>query len=177
LDLSLREAYRIIKAARPEVLGPGSGESKMRRGYFAIGIFHGKTAANIGTLWRSAFQMGAAFIFTVGKRYHEQASDTVKTWRHLPMFEYVDLDDFNRHRPYDCVLVGIEMGGESLQSFTHPERTVYILGAEDHGLTPDAISTCNQIVSIPSVRIESYNVAVAGSIVMYDRICKDIKVK
>ncbi len=36
--------------------------------YFEIGIFHPKTKENIGTLWRSAYQLGAAGIFTIGKR-------------------------------------------------------------------------------------------------------------
>ena len=30
-----------------------------KRGYFGIGIFHGKTETNIGTLWRSAAILGA----------------------------------------------------------------------------------------------------------------------
>ena len=32
------------------------------RGYYAIGIEHTKTAENVGTLWRSADLLGAAFI-------------------------------------------------------------------------------------------------------------------
>eukprot|EP01047_Picozoa_sp_COSAG01_P129466 COSAG01_NODE_58919_length_303_cov_0.759804_1_plen_52_part_10 len=35
-------------------------------GFFGIGIVHGKSRANQGTLWRSAYQLGAAFTFTVG---------------------------------------------------------------------------------------------------------------
>lgn len=30
------------------------------RGFFEIGIYRGKTPSNVGTLWRSASQMGAA---------------------------------------------------------------------------------------------------------------------
>lgn len=48
-------------------------------GYFEIGIFHSKTEQNIGTLWRSAYQLGASGIFTIGKRYKEMSSDTYKT--------------------------------------------------------------------------------------------------
>jgi len=28
--------------------------------YFGIGIYQGKTESNVGTLWRSAYQLGAA---------------------------------------------------------------------------------------------------------------------
>ena len=35
-------------------------------GFFGIGVYRLKTEANHGTLWRSAFQFGADFIFTIG---------------------------------------------------------------------------------------------------------------
>lgn len=65
------------------------------RGYFGIGIINGKTPENLGTLWRSANLYGAAFIFTVGKRYKRQSSDTPNTPRHIPLFEYQSLDDLS----------------------------------------------------------------------------------
>ena len=39
------------------------------RGYFGIGIENIKTEANIGTLMRSSYAMGASFVFTIGRRY------------------------------------------------------------------------------------------------------------
>ncbi len=142
------------------------------RGYFGVGVYHAKHEVNIGTLWRSAYQMGAAFVFTIGKRYERQAADTTKAWRHLPMMHYQDYDDFLAHLPLACPVVGIEMGGRSLSGFTHFERCAYLLGAEDHGLPADVLSRCHYIVSLDAVRTPSYNVAVAGSIVMYDRMSK-----
>lgn len=139
------------------------------RGYFEIGIYQGKTAANLGTLWRSAFQLGAAGIFVIGNRYQKQSSDTVKAYRHIPLRQYLDFGEFQSARPYDCMLVGVEMGGRKLSGYAHPERAIYLLGAEDHGL-PDAIlDKCQSIVSIEAMTTLSYNVAVAGSLVMYNR--------
>ena len=105
------------------------------RGYFEIGIYHTKTEINVGTLWRSAYQLGAAGIFTIGRRYKSQASDTPKTWRHIPMRHYTDFDDFSCHRPMDAVLIGIEMGGDLLHTCRHPQQAIYLLGAEDSGLS------------------------------------------
>jgi len=139
-------------------------------GYFEIGIYHPKTEENIGTLWRSAYQLGASGIFTIGRRYKAQASDTCKATRHIPLRHYETLDDFQTHRPIDCLLVGVEFGGVTLSAFVHPKQCVYLLGAEDHGLSPDALSICQCVVSIESVNLMSYNVAVAGSIVMYHRL-------
>jgi tRNA G18 (ribose-2'-O)-methylase SpoU len=144
----------------------------MARGYFEIGIFHGKTPENVGTLWRSAYQMGAAGIFTIGKRYQKQASDTTNAYRNIPLRNYATLDEFLAAQPYDCQLIGVEMGGKTLSSFAHPERAIYLLGAEDHGLPPNVLARCQRLVSLPSVRTNSYNVAVAGSVVMYDRMTK-----
>ena len=62
------------------------------------------------------------------------------------------------------------MGGKNLKEFHHPERAIYLLGAEDHGIPPAILKKCQHTVSLKSVRTESFNVAVAGSIIMYDRI-------
>ena len=41
----------------------------MKRGFFGIGVENLKTKANLGTLWRSAINLGADFIF-VGDEPH-----------------------------------------------------------------------------------------------------------
>ena len=139
------------------------------RGYFEIGIYQGKTPMNIGTLWRSAYQLGAAGIFVIGKRYKRQASDTLKTYRHIPFREYVDFAHFESCRPYDCPLIGVEMGDDPLSRFDHPERAVYLLGAEDSGLPKHVMARCQRVVSLEAINTLSFNVAVAGSLVMYHR--------
>lgn len=138
--------------------------------YFEIGIFHSKTEVNIGTLWRSAYQLGASSIFTIGRRYKHQSSDVYKTKNNIPLYHYLTIDDFLLHRPNGALLIGIEMGGIPLSKFTHPKQAIYLLGSEDKGLPESVIKLCNNIVSLESVVLPSYNVAVAGSIVLYDRV-------
>lgn len=125
---------------------------------------------NVGTLWRSAYIFGAAYIFTLGHRYKKQSSDTTKSWRHIPLFNYPTWEQFIQ--PHDCLLVGIEIVEEAqpIEKYKHPERAIYLLGAEDHGLTNEALNRCNQIIQLPGK--ECFNVAVAGSLVMYDRWLK-----
>lgn len=142
------------------------------RGFFEIGIVRGKDPKNVGVLWRSAFQFGAAGIFTVGRRYPKQAADTVKTFRHVPCREYLDTPGFISALPFGTPLVVIEMGGRPLPGFVHPERAVYLLGAEDHGVPAELLARAHHVISIPAVRTESYNVAMAGTVVMYDRMLK-----
>lgn len=147
-------------------------DTKKRRGYFGIGIENTKTKMNIGTLWRSAYGLGAAFIFVIGNRYKSQASDTVKAMRHIPLYHFDTFEQFYENMPKDCLLVGVELHERSrkLEGYGHPERAIYLLGAEDHGLSKTAITKCHSIVEFDSKHC--LNVAVAGSIVMYDRQCK-----
>jgi len=146
--------------------------SLTERGYYGIGILNGKTEMNIGTLWRSASILGASFIFTIGKRYKKQASDTMKAWRHIPLYHYDEFADFYKNIPYDCQLVGVELDERAhlIKNYVHPQRCIYILGAEDNGLTIEALSHCHSIIQLPGEYC--MNVAVAGSIVMYDRYNK-----
>jgi tRNA G18 (ribose-2'-O)-methylase SpoU len=140
------------------------------RGFCGIGIERSKTPVNVGTLWRSAAILGADFIFVVGKRYPKQASDTIKAWRHIPFWEFEDLDDLRT--PYDARLIGVELDprARSIESFCHPDRAVYLLGAEDHGLSKAALNRCHALIQLPGAY--SLNVAVAGSIVLHDRAVK-----
>lgn len=140
------------------------------RGYFEVGIYHPKTEMNIGTLWRSAYQLGASGIFTIGRRYKKQSSDTLGVMNQIPLRDYETWEDFCALRPRGAVLVGVEMGGQNLSAFTHPRCAVYLLGAEDHGLPDKVRNICNRVVSIEAERMESYNVSVAGSIVMWHRL-------
>lgn len=146
-----------------------SKESKNKaRGYFGIGVYESKNTLNIGTLWRSAALLGADFIFTIGQRYRNQPTDTMKAVRHIPLFQYKYFNDFKSSLPDNCEMVFVEQVSNSklLDTFNHPERAVYILGAEDDGI-PEDLMRGHQKVYIDTER--SLNVAVAGSIVMYGR--------
>jgi len=142
------------------------------RGYFGIGIYHTKTEENVGTLWRSAHNFGAAFIFTINRRYRSQCSDTIKTWQKIPLYHYESYDDFSEHIPFDCRLIAIEQSDTSknVAGFSHPERAIYLLGAEDHGIPVSIQQKCQGIIHIDTPMC--LNVATAGSIIMYDRSVK-----
>ncbi len=137
--------------------------------FFGIGIQNGKTPENLGVLWRTAQNLGASFIFTIGNRYANQACDTQNAVKSLPYFHYETFEDFYKHLPKGARIVGVEITdkSEALEDFLHPKRCVYLLGAEDHGLSKTAIEKSHFLVKFSS--IQSLNVAVAGSIVMYDR--------
>ena len=146
--------------------------NNLEQGFFGIGIQNGKTPENLGVLWRSAQNMGASFIFTIGNRYAKQACDTHKAVGAMPYFHYETFEDFFNNLPKGAVLVGVELDEKAVQleTFAHPRRCVYLLGAEDHGLSKTAIEKSHHLVKFKSEL--SLNVSVAGSIIMYDRQAK-----
>ena len=125
---------------------------------------------NVGTLWRSAQQLGAAGIFTIGRPYRRQTSDPFNAPGQIPLRWFADFDQFLASRPSGAQLVGIEMGGMPLAQFEHPEQAIYLLGSEDNGLPARVLEKCNAVIALEAVRQVSYNVAVTGSIVMYHRV-------
>lgn len=140
--------------------------------FFGIGIYQPKTEHNIGTLWRTALILGAKFIFIVDGKYKGQTSDTLKTWSKIPFYRYKDFNHFYDSLPYSTQLVGIEMHENSapISKFVHPHRAAYLLGAENNGMPPEVLKRCHHLVKLPGET--SMNVAVCGSIVIYDRLSK-----
>ena len=140
------------------------------RGYFAIGAERISKSLNLGNLMRSAHGFGASFTFTIGAPYRrlEAHADTSKATQHLPHFDWQSVDAMAL--PKGCRLVGIELidGAVDLPSFCHPLCAAYVLGAERGELSPDMIARCHHIVRIPAQF--SVIVAMAGAIVMYDRV-------
>lgn len=140
------------------------------RGYFGVAIYNGKTLTNLGTLWRTANILGANYIATIGNRYNHQAGDTMKTPRHIPLFHFDTFEDFYKYLPEKCKLVGIEIDDRAkfLKDFKHPQQCCYLLGAEDEGIPLRYLNKCEYVVKLKGDTC--YNMAVAGSIVLYDRI-------
>lgn len=140
------------------------------RGYFAIGAERMSKALNLGNLMRSAHAFGASFTFTLGATYHalEARADTSKGQIHLPHYNWASLEEMAL--PQGCRLVGIELIEDAidLPSFRHPLRAAYVLGPERGSLSAPLIEKCDYVVKIPTQFC--VNVAMAGAIVMYDRV-------
>ncbi|HEX4891769.1 MAG TPA: RNA methyltransferase [Hyphomicrobiaceae bacterium] len=140
------------------------------RGYFAIGAERMSKSLNLGNLMRSAHGFGASFTFTIGATYNalEAAADTSKGAQHLPHYNWAKLEDMAL--PQGCKLVGVELveGAIDLPSFRHPLRAAYVLGPERGSLSPELLARCDWVVKIPTAFC--INVAMAGAVVMYDRV-------
>ena len=141
------------------------------RGYFGIGAEDINKAMNVAALMRTAHAFGASFVFSIGRVHagHQWGRvDTSDATGSLPYYEFGEPGAVML--PKGCELVGIEITDDAipLPSFHHPRRAAYVLGRERGSLSDELLARCDHVVKIPS-RF-SVNLAIAGAMVMYDRM-------
>lgn len=143
--------------------------STTQRGFAAVGLYHPKTPANVGSALRAVQCYGAAFVATQGARYERSSTDTMKAYRHFPLIQASNLKEMI---PFDCVPVAIEIveGAKPLFDYKHPERAFYVFGPEDGSIQKDVLSWCRDKVYIPMAGCS--NLAATVNVVLYDRAMK-----
>jgi tRNA G18 (ribose-2'-O)-methylase SpoU len=150
-------------------MSPGPHQNVMR-GYFGIGAEGISKPMNLGNLVRSAHAFGASFVFLVDAHYTVKGalSDTSGAEHQLPLYRFESVADIAL--PSACKLIGVELLDEAtlLPSFRHPLNAAYVFGPERSSLTPEMVARCDHVVRIPTRFC--INLAVAGAIVMYDRM-------
>jgi tRNA(Leu) C34 or U34 (ribose-2'-O)-methylase TrmL len=108
------------------------------------------------------------FICAIGARTeYKQASNTTKAEKHIPVFNYKDINDFLSNIPLGCEIVSVEIDGEDISGFKHPERAIYLFGGEDR--------TLPQIAGRRIAINTNYclNMATTSAIILYDRQIKN----
>ena len=140
------------------------------RGYCGVGLDNPKNEINVGSALRAAGVYGASFVAVTGKRFGSARTDTMKHYRHLPLFRPESLFDL---LPYDCVPVAVDLieGATSLLEYKHPERAFYIFGAEDATLGKRILSKCKNVVYVPTNGC--MNLAATVNVILYDRLAKN----
>lgn len=140
------------------------------RGYFAIGAERISKAMNLGNLVRSANAFGASFVFLIDAQYDRRTakSDTSNAEVAVPVYDVASPAALQL--PRGCRLVGVELVAEAidLPSFRHPLQAAYVFGPERGSLSPALLERCDHVIKIPTRFC--VNLAVAGAIVMYDRM-------
>ncbi len=144
----------------------------MTRGYSAVGLFSPKSSVNIGGAMRACSCYGASLIAINDRRGigFRHATDTHKTWRHTPTMFCEDLFDVI---PVSCVPVAVELieGAESLVTYKHPHRAMYIFGPEDSTLGKRVLDRVRDVIQVPAVH-GCMNLAATVNVVLYDRAAK-----
>jgi tRNA G18 (ribose-2'-O)-methylase SpoU len=144
--------------------------SNSMRGYFGIGAEGISKSMNLGNLMRSAHAFGASFVFLVSAHKTAKAalSDTSQAERQMSLYRFAAVDELVL--PKGCVLIGVELLDDATlrPSFRHPLNAAYVFGPERSALWPAMVARCDHVVRIPTRFC--INLAVAGAIVMYDRL-------
>ena len=140
------------------------------RGYFGIGAEGISKPTNVGNLARSAHAFGASFLFLVDPHHTIETAhaDTSESERQVPLYRFDSVEALLL--PRGCTLIGVELLDEAadLPSFRHPLNAAYVFGPERGSLSPAMVERCDHVVKIPTRFC--INLAVAGAIVMYDRL-------
>jgi tRNA G18 (ribose-2'-O)-methylase SpoU len=149
-----------------------------RRGLrpFAIAAWEITKEHNVGSLVRTAHAVAASEVILVGGRdWNVEAACTAELFTdivQLPadpaaLFEHLD------RRRFTLVSVEIAAGSVSLFDACYPERPCFLLGAERGGLPAELLAASELVVEIPQWGlVPSLNLAVAGSLVVYDFLGK-----
>ncbi len=120
---------------------------------------------NVGTLLRAADALGPAFVALspgcadpIGAKALRAAMGAVFR---VPLARFEEA-----LRPRIALLA---RGGTPLSDVELGERATFVLGAERDGLPDDVLAACDAVATIPLAGgAESLNVAVAGSIALYE---------
>lgn len=130
---------------------------------------------NVGSLVRTAHAVAAEEVVLVGAReWNVEAARTAELYTTVTRLP--DVQAFRDHLAAGhWRLVAVELDRRAVPLFEaeYPERPCFLLGAELGGVPPELLDEAKLIVQIPQWGlVPSLNLAVAGSIVVYDCLAK-----
>jgi tRNA G18 (ribose-2'-O)-methylase SpoU len=142
---------------------------------FAIAAWNISKEHNVGSLVRTAHATAATEVLLVGDReWNVEAARTAELYTSIVHLDHID--EFRSHladRRWNLVAVELHRRAVDLFDARYPERPCFLLGAELGGVPEQLIEEATVVVQIPQWGlVPSLNLAVAGSIVLYDYLGK-----
>ena len=146
-----------------------------------------RSTHNVGAIFRTAEGFGVAKIILSGytpyplstndarlphiaRKTDEQIHKTALGAETMVPFEYYEEPPLDGLKALGYRLVALEQDQRSipLNSYHTPNKVALLLGEEVHGIEPELIKQCDDIIEIPMVgQKESFNVSVATGIALY----------
>ena len=134
----------------------------LRRADKTLALWRVSDPGNVGTLLRSADAFGAGVMLSEGcaDPFGSKAlrAGMGSTFR-VPLAEFEVL-------PGSVALVAD--GGEPLENVDLERHSNFVLGPEREGLPAEVLARCEVRATIPVQGVESLNVAMAGTIALYE---------
>lgn len=128
---------------------------------------------NIGTLIRTALAFGIDQVILSPKCVELYNDKLLRSMQganfHLSCI-YQDLTQaITQLKNNGVVVIGSALeNGESIENIDIEPKMAFVLGNEGNGMNQEILDLCNKVAYIPINTIESLNVSVAGSIMMYN---------
>ncbi len=129
---------------------------------------------NLGALLRSAWLLGVKGVLVPSRRQSLLTATVSKVSRgggeHVPLDVHTQLvDPLKRLKKMGFWVYGLAEGGAaSLWDLKIPERVVWVVGGEQHGLRKNVANECDELVTIPHSGAPglSFNLSVATAIAL-----------
>lgn len=137
-------------------------------------LSHLRSSGNLGTLVRTSAAVGAGGFILIGEQIDPFDPNVVRATMGAlfkQMFVRTNPKQFHHWiKTHKLQVVGASPGGSiDYDKISYSLPTVLMLGNERSRLTPGEQSLCGQMVRIPMTRgTDSLNVAVAGSLLLYE---------
>jgi tRNA G18 (ribose-2'-O)-methylase SpoU len=148
-----------------------------RRGLrpFAVAAWNISKEYNVGSLVRTAHATAAAEVLLVGDRdWNVEAARTSELYTSI--IHLADTEAFQAHLEasrWQLVAVELHHRAVSLFDAEYPDRPCFLVGAELGGVPDALLARAAAVVQIPQWGlVPSLNLAVAGSLVVYDYLAK-----
>lgn len=148
-----------------------------------------RSAHNVGSIFRTSDGFGVEHLYLTGySPYPVQDRDTrlphisqkvtaeisktsLGAEKTVPFSHfqspYSAIEGFKAH---GYAIIGLEQDASAIKlpEYAAPSKMVLVLGEEVHGLTPELIKKCTNLIEIPMAgKKESFNVSVAAGIALY----------
>ena len=146
----------------PRVVGVFRKREVPGTAYVALALWRVSDPGNVGTLLRSAAAFGSGVMLSDGcadpfgpKALRAGMGSTFR----VPLQEFA---------PRNAVAL-VADGGEPLEELELERYSTFVLGAEREGLPAEILERCEARATIAARGVESLNVAMAGTIALYER--------
>ncbi len=130
---------------------------------------------NVGSLIRTAHAAAAEEVVLIGERdWNVEAAKTSELY--TTVTQLADIEAFRKHlesRRWNLVAVELDRRAVNVFDAEYPQRPCFLLGAELSGVPDELLDEAELVVQLPQWGlVPSLNLAIAGSIVLYDCLGK-----